>query len=89
MWGSHRQAVMLRAHPKLSWALCWTTMLGECSVPLALVVPLPVGLFILACAAVFHVVSAFTMRLNPFFWAFVSTFPAIIFCSDWLHGVHP
>ena len=63
-------------------------MIGECSVPLSLVVPLPVALSILGCAATFHVASAAEMGLNGFMWAFGSTYPAIIYCWYWLHGAH-
>lgn len=86
MWGNGNRALMLRAHPRLAFWLCWATMLGECSVPLALVVPLPVAVALLACAGTFHVVTAFEMGLNSFIWAFWSTYPAIIFCWYGLHG---
>jgi hypothetical protein len=87
MWGSRTQAVMLRSHRRLALALSWATMLGECSVPLTLVVPLPVALVLLGCAGAFHVITAFQMGLNNFVWGFGSTYPAIIFCWYWLHGV--
>ncbi len=86
MWGNGNRALMLRAHPRLAFGLCWATMLGECAVPLALVVPLPVAVALLACAGVFHVVTAMEMGLNSFVWAFWSTYPAIIFCWYGLHG---
>jgi len=88
MWGRQREALLLRSRPGLGMVLCWTTMLGECSVPLSLVVPLPFALGILGCAAIFHVVTAAEMGLNSFVWAFGSTYPAIIYCWYWLHGVH-
>jgi hypothetical protein len=88
MWGNRREAVVLRSHPALGTAVCWMTMAGECSVPLALVVPLPVSLAVLGCAAIFHVGTAVEMGLNSFVWAFGSTYPAIIFCWYWLHGTH-
>jgi hypothetical protein len=87
MWGNGNRALMLRTHPRLAFALCWATMLGECSVPLALAVPLPAAVALLACAGAFHVVTAFEMGLNSFIWAFWSTYPAIIFCWYGLHGV--
>jgi hypothetical protein len=86
MWGNGNRARALRAHPRLAFWLCWATMLGECAVPLALVVPLPVTLALLACAGAFHVVTAMEMGLNSFVWAFWSTYPAIIFCWYGLHG---
>jgi hypothetical protein len=89
MWGHRREALVLRAHPWLGVVLCWMTMLGECSVPLSLVVPLPVALGILACAATFHIATAAEMGLNSFVWAFGSTYPAIIYCWYFLHGAHP
>jgi hypothetical protein len=87
MWGNGSRAVMLKSHRRLALALCWITMLGECSVPLTLVVPLPVAIVLLGCAGAFHVITAVEMGLNSFVWAFGSTYPAIIFCWYWLHGV--
>jgi hypothetical protein len=86
MWGNGTQAVLLESHRRLALALCWITMLGECAVPLTLVVPLPVALALLGCAGAFHVITAVEMGLNSFVWAFGSTYPAIIFCWYWLHG---
>jgi hypothetical protein len=87
MWGNATHAVVLNSHRRLALALSWVTMLGECSVPLALVVPLPVTLAILGFAGMFHVLTAFELGLNNFVWAFGSTFPAVIFAWYWLHGV--
>jgi hypothetical protein len=85
MWGRRSEALLLRAHPSYGRLLCWFTMAGECSVALSIFVPLPIGLGILALAALCHVVVAVAMRLPSFVWAFVSTYPAIIFCSNWFH----
>jgi hypothetical protein len=85
MWGNGQRAAMLKSHRLLARALCWITMLGECSVPLTLVVPLPVAIALLCCAGAFHVITAVEMGLNSFVWAFGSTYPAIIFCWYWLH----
>lgn len=87
MWGNRREALLLRSHPGVGKVLCWSTMAGECAVPLALVVPLPWTVAILSCAGLFHLVTAVEMRLSPFVWAFASTYPAILFCSHWIqHG---
>jgi hypothetical protein len=86
MWGNRREAVLLKSHPRLGWVLCWLTMLGECSVPLSLIVPLPVTVGLLAVALAFHVAVAIEMGLNSFVWAYGSTYPAVIFCWYWLHG---
>ena len=88
MWGGRREAALLRAHPRAGLVICWMTILGESSVPLSLVVPLPLALAILACAAVFHISTAFGMGLNVFVWAFPATYPAMIYCWYFVHGVH-
>jgi hypothetical protein len=88
-WGNGAHAAVLNSHRRLALALCWVTMLGECSVPLALVVPLPAAFAILGLAGFFHVLTAIEMGLNSFVWAFGSTYPAIIFCWYWLHGARP
>ena len=91
MWGTGTRAPTLRAHPPPGVsALCWATMLGECSVPLALVAPLPAAVAAPRLPRVtFHVLTAIEMGLNSFIWAFWSTYPAIIFCWYWLHGARP
>jgi hypothetical protein len=87
IYGNRHRAVMLESHRRIALALSWGTMLGECSVPLTLVVPLPLALVLLGCAGAFHVITAVEMGVNNFVWGFVSTYPAIIFCWYWLHGV--
>jgi hypothetical protein len=86
-WGNRSQALMLRSHHRLALALCWATMVGECAFPLVLAVPFPVTVLLLSVTAAFHVLTAIEMGLNSFVWAFGSTYPAIIFCWYWLHGV--
>jgi hypothetical protein len=85
-WGNRREAEALQAHPRLALALSWMTMLGECSIPLALVLPLPLAIALLGCAAFFHLTTAVEMGLNNFVWAFGSTYPAIIYAWYVLHG---
>jgi hypothetical protein len=87
MWGNGSAALVLRSHRRLALALCWGTMLGECAFPIVLAVPLPVTVLLLSVTAAFHVLLAVEMGLNSFVWAFGSTYPAIIFCWYWLHGV--
>jgi hypothetical protein len=78
-WGNRPQAVLLSTRHRLAVTLCWNTMLGECAVPLALVLPLPAALVVLGGAALFHIMTAIDMGLNGFVWAFGSTYPAILF----------
>lgn len=85
MWGNGHTAMVLQEHRELGLVLCWVTILGECSIPLTLAVPLPVTIALLACALLFHVVNAVMMGLNSFVWAFASTYPAVFFCWYFLH----
>jgi hypothetical protein len=87
MWGNRRSAVLLSRHRGVALLLCWLTMLGECSIVLTLVVPLPIALALLAVALAFHVITAVEMGLNGFVWMFPSTYPAIVFCWYFVHGV--
>ena len=34
----------------------------------------------------FHMFNAFVMGLNKFFWAFLSTYPAILYCNYQIEG---
>jgi hypothetical protein len=86
MWGNGQRAAVLSAHRRVAFALCWVTMTAECAFPLTLAVPLQVTIGLLACAAVFHIMTAIEMGLNSFVWAFGSTYPAIIYCWYLLHG---
>ena len=88
-WGNRPQAVLLSTRHRLAVTLCWITMLGECAVPLALVLPLPAALVVLGGAALFHIMTAIDMGLNGFVWAFGSTYPAVLFCWYGLHGLRP
>ena len=64
--------------------LCsWTFILWECSFPLVLVGPAWAIAWCL-CAAVFHFLVFWHFGLNRFFWAWIASFPAIIYCSSQL-----
>ncbi len=62
-------------------ALSWFLMLFECTIPLALAVG-EIGFAMYAILGVlFHITNAVIMGLNTFVWAFVATYPAILFCA--------
>jgi hypothetical protein len=66
--------------PAIARACAWAFILWECSFPLAMAGP---RCAIAACsvAAVFHFLVFRFFGLNRFFWAWVVSFPAIIYCS--------
>ena len=85
-------ADMVRRGEMLEWAvvhgragLCaaaaWFVIAFEVTFPLALVLG-PTGVAVYAAVgALFHVSNAVLMGLNTFVWAFVATYPAVLFCA--------
>ncbi len=67
-------------HPALARAISWTFTVWEGLFPLAL---LDVRLAALFCtvASVFHFLVFRFFGLNRFFWAWLATFPAILWCA--------
>jgi len=67
-------------NPWLATLGSWTFILWECAAPLAL---LEVRLAILFCsvAALFHFLVFWFFGLNRFFWAWMASFPAIVWCA--------
>jgi hypothetical protein len=69
------------------WAgrsLTWSTMSFECLFPLALLAPDQVLLAILAVGLLFHAGAAVTMGLNVFPWAFLASYPCVIYLAHQL-----
>ncbi len=66
--------------PRVAQACAWAFTLWEGCVPLAL---LDVRLAALFCAvaAVFHFLVFWFFGLNRFFWAWLVTFPAVLYCA--------
>ena len=59
---------------------CWSFIVWESTFPLALCGPLWAVTWC-SIAALFHFLVFWHFGLNRFFWAWLSTFPAIIYCS--------
>ncbi len=77
----------LGKHKNVRLLLSWSVMIAETLFPLTLILPAPFNLLFLAWGAVFHVLNALIMGLNTFFWAFLATYPAILFVSAQLQPV--
>ena len=67
-------------HPKLAMLGAWSFILWECAFPLALLAPTHAVVFC-AVAAVFHFLVFWFFGLNRFFWAWMASFPAIVWCA--------
>ena len=66
--------------PWLAALGAWAFILWECAAPLAL---LDARLALIFCkiAALFHFLVFWYFGLNRFFWAWLATFPAIVWCA--------
>ena len=67
--------------PMVARICSWSFILWEGLFPLALW-SLPVAAVFCAVAAVFHFLVHWFFGLNRFFWAWLSTFPAILYCAS-------
>jgi hypothetical protein len=80
-YGTPRIASFLLRTPRMRVPLCWGIIAWECLFPISLLVPVRVAWVILIVGMFFHAFNAFIMGLNKFFWAFLSTYPAILYCN--------
>ncbi len=80
-YGSSRSASFVSGREGVCVALSWLLMLFECTFPLALAFG-ETGFAVFAVLGIlFHISNAVIMGLNTFVWAFVATYPAILFCA--------
>ena len=80
-YGSKVVAEVLRKHPFVNVFLCWNVMIMETLFPICLILPWNYALPFLVWGFIFHFLTAAIMGLNSFFWAFISTYPAIYFVN--------
>ena len=80
-YGYEPVARFLRERPGMSRALDRTVIAAEMSFPLCLLVGYPVVLAFLTWGILFHLVNAAVMGLNSFFWAFIATYPAVLYVA--------
>ena len=81
IYGHRISYEFLSQHSAVSMILSWMTILFECAFPAVFVVDLKYGILILAAGVLFHLSTAIIMGLNNFFWSFIATYPAILYCS--------
>lgn len=80
IYGHPTLANFLRRNPERAKTLARLLIIWECSFPLVLIMPQPIALVMVGSGLVFHLVNAYFMGLNTFFWSFASTYPAILYC---------
>jgi hypothetical protein len=88
-YGVERVARFLEHRKTLSIFLCWSVIGMEILFPLCLILPGPLKWVFLAWGALFHLQCAIIMGLNSFLWAFISTYPAILYVSSLLDKYRP
>ncbi|MEU1204383.1 hypothetical protein [Nocardia sp. NPDC005825] len=80
-YGHRRAAKILARHRTTAAAMCWSVILLECGFPLVLVGFEPLTYLLLVTGALLHIGTAILMRLNTFVWAFLATYPAVIYTT--------
>jgi len=84
-YGMKSVARFLEKRKTMCVLLCWSVIIIETLFPLCLVLPEPWNWAFLVWGALFHLQCAVIMGLNSFLWAFVATYPAIIYVRSVLH----
>jgi hypothetical protein len=80
-YGTSRSASFVSGRNGVCLVLSWVIIVFECSFPLALALGKPGVAIFAALGIFFHISNAVIMGLNTFVWAFVATYPAILFCA--------
>lgn len=70
----------LNGLPKLSLKTAWFLIFFECAFPAALV-SWELSLVLTSAALIFHLVNTYALGLNRFFFAWLSAYPALLWCS--------
>jgi hypothetical protein len=79
---------LLDNRPVLGRIATFTVLAFECSLPLALILPLPFTLAYLLVGFLFHLANSVVLGLNVFLWAYLATYPAILFTALRISGHH-
>jgi len=70
----------LYRHPALAAGVSWSFTVWEGCFPLALV-DVRIAWFMCCTAPVFHYLVYWYLGLNRFFWAWLATYPAVLYCA--------
>lgn len=76
-----RLSACLHKHTLIAKAGAWSVVVFECLFPITLISGPTILFTFLTLGIVFHLVNSITLGLNSFFWPFLASYPAIIFCS--------
>jgi hypothetical protein len=81
-YGNPWLSKLLSGHPYLCKAACFSVILFQISFLLFYLLPSPFAYIYLLAGALFHLAIAFFMRLNLFCFAFIGTYPCLLFARE-------
>jgi hypothetical protein len=79
-YGKKYFAEILIQYPVLGKLATWITIIMECTFPLVLLGNPVLLIVYFVWGITFHFLNSIVMGLNVFIWAFISTYPALIYC---------
>lgn len=82
IYGNRYAYAVFARHPSVARVASWTVILFECSFCIIFIVNVRIGWWILAAGLSFHIIVAILMGLNGFVFAFVATYPCIVYCAQ-------
>ena len=77
-------AAWLLRNPGFNRQATWGILALEVLFPLALLGGTPVAVVFVSAVLLMHLAIGHWIGLAPFFWAFLATYPAVLFCSQWV-----
>ncbi|MFT5780274.1 MAG: hypothetical protein ACI837_003235 [Crocinitomicaceae bacterium] len=81
MYGNKMVYNLMAKNLRLSKFFCWVVIIFECAYPLALI-NIDFAFVFVLIGILFHLNTSIVMTLNIFFWAFLASYPAIIYCAN-------
>lgn len=79
-YGNRKIAMFLHKSSKpINYIISWHIILFETLFVFVVFLPFPWSLIFIVWGIGFHLYNAITMGLNNFFWAFISTYPSLLF----------
>jgi hypothetical protein len=79
-YGNYTLARLLTAgRGPANLAVCWSVILFEMIFPIVLLIPFKWCIAMLCLGAIFHILNAWFIGLNRFVWAFLGTYPSILY----------
>jgi hypothetical protein len=82
MYGNIAVSEFLNSRPAYARFVARLLIAWESCFPLILFLPPTLVICMLATGVLFHVANAYIMGLNTFFWSFLATYPAILYCTE-------